>query len=269
MSSISSSLLKVFYYLLLILIIPVLTVFSLTFINRNTKALLCSLFGNKAQVYFGGLGVIVHETSHLLLAILFGHQIRGFKPLKFPSADDSDLTLGYVSHSWNDKSLYQSIGNLFIGTAPIWGCTLALIFLTRVFVPKIFNAISYVTRQAFYGDQTVSQLVHLLVASFLPSSFSFTSLLGVLIWIALSVNITVGGFDLSNADLKGAGHAFVLTYLICAAILFILVYCGFSMLLQFWLIRFCIWFILVMLMSFFWSILANLVLRAIALFGGL
>jgi hypothetical protein len=65
---------------------------------------------------FGWLGISIHELGHAFFALLFGHTITEMK-LFTPSA--SDGTLGYVKHSYNKNSVYQTIGNFFIGLGPI------------------------------------------------------------------------------------------------------------------------------------------------------
>eukprot|EP00457_Paulinella_chromatophora_P005417 gb/GEZN01005434.1/.p1 GENE.gb/GEZN01005434.1/~~gb/GEZN01005434.1/.p1 ORF type:complete len:460 (-),score=46.76 gb/GEZN01005434.1/:319-1698(-) len=63
-------------------------------------------------------GTIVHESSHAVFAVLFSHEVEDFRC--FLWADEKG-TLGYVKHSWDDRSLYQRVGNIFIGTGPAIG----------------------------------------------------------------------------------------------------------------------------------------------------
>ena len=82
------------------------------------------LFGADFYTYLTAPGVMVHEVGHAFFCVLFGHRIvsmRLFRPGR-------DGTLGYVEHSWNRRNLYQSVGNFFIGTGPIWFGS-ALIYL--------------------------------------------------------------------------------------------------------------------------------------------
>ena len=67
-------------------------------------------------------GTPIHEISHAVACILFGHKITSIKLLDLSFNSD---TLGYVKHSWNSRSVYQSIGCFFIAIAPlISACTL-------------------------------------------------------------------------------------------------------------------------------------------------
>ena len=73
-------------------------------------------FGSKGIWLSGWLGVSVHELSHALLCLVFRHKITKislFKPGKDPNA-------GFVMHTFNQKSLYQTLGNFFISFAPVF-----------------------------------------------------------------------------------------------------------------------------------------------------
>lgn len=59
-------------------------------------------------------GIIIHELSHLVFAIIFGHKITSFKLFQLP---DQNGTRGYVNSSYND-SLYQKLGNCYVSIAP-------------------------------------------------------------------------------------------------------------------------------------------------------
>lgn len=66
--------------------------------------------------------------------------------LKLPHVDPlneeaSDLSLGYVNHVWNPNSYYQVVGNLFIGVAPVFGCTATSLGLMSLLAPKPYNAV--------------------------------------------------------------------------------------------------------------------------------
>lgn len=263
MQTISTLIVQTLFDLLSMVAIPMIAVFGLTFINRNTKKILATNYGLSSQVYFGGLGIIIHELSHLIFALVFRHHIDQAKLLVMPwnISKDSQPALGYVKHSWDDNNLYQSIGNLFIGTGPIWGCTAALILLTRVFATEFARSITQVANRLVsdspFSLQQFFQALRLL--DFGP--LNLTSLLLLFIWCALSINIAVGGFDLSSADFHGTIHAFLVTYLILAIILFTLMVLGLSSLVHQWISRGLAWFFLIMMMSFCWSLLANLGFR--------
>lgn len=59
-------------------------------------------------------GIIIHELSHLITALIFGHKITSFNLFHLP---DQDGGRGYVNHSYNN-SLYQKLGNCYIAIAP-------------------------------------------------------------------------------------------------------------------------------------------------------
>lgn len=56
-------------------LIPILLGGSLSLISRHNKQLIVNIWGVKAQLLLGGIGVIIHELSHSLVALLFGHHI--------------------------------------------------------------------------------------------------------------------------------------------------------------------------------------------------
>ena len=75
------------------------------------------LLGRRAFLAaFGWLGTAVHELSHALFCVLFGHKITELKLFDPGAAGGS---LGYVRHAYNPKNPYHQLGNLFIAIGPI------------------------------------------------------------------------------------------------------------------------------------------------------
>lgn len=60
-------------------------------------------------------GVWLHEASHSVMGLMFGHRIQKFNSL----IQDNNGQLGYVVHTYNARSLWALIGNLPIGLAPM------------------------------------------------------------------------------------------------------------------------------------------------------
>ena len=186
--------------LLIIIGLPGLFAWLLTQINRQTKANLVNHFGINSQVYCGFLGIIIHELSHLILALIFRHGIQSIRLLKLPhlhpnNASGDDLALGYVNHTWNRHSLYQVIGNLFIGVAPIFGCTAALLGLDWLLAPGLFQAILSVADTPEHPQWA---------ASFQALTSTAVSWWQLLVLLLLTITIVVGGFDLSPADYQNS-----------------------------------------------------------------
>ena len=86
----------------------------------------------------GFIGTPVHECSHALMCLIFRHKIIEVKFFKF---DSSDGVLGYVRHTYNRRSLYQRIGNLFIGVAPLVVGSLILAGLLYLLLPQLFSQV--------------------------------------------------------------------------------------------------------------------------------
>lgn len=180
-----------------LLVLPGAFIALLTGVNRNTKQYLANGFGINSELYLGFIGIFFHELSHLIVALLFGHHITQFRLLKRPhphqrtANGEKDLALGYVNHTWNQSSWYQSTGNLFIGIAPIFGCSLVLLGLTAWLLPDLFNGLVTVVSQPL--NLHWEGLREVVVGAHDP--WWHWLLMGL-----LAMNISVGGFDLSSAD---------------------------------------------------------------------
>lgn len=174
-----------------LVIIPLAFTGALSWLNRQTKKLLVTYYGPNSQVWLGGLGIMIHEASHLITALIFRHRIDAVKLLQFPSADQQ--TLGYVRHSWNQQSKYQQLGNFFIGLAPVVGCSLVLAGLGFWLVPNLMH-ILMAWGQNLSGGQ--------LAAS---PDLRIDNWWHIFVFVILATNISWGGFDLSPADLQNTG----------------------------------------------------------------
>ncbi len=175
---------------------PLIFIYLLSVINHNTKVTIATRINIKGQLWFGFLGVIIHEASHLLMALIFHHRINSFRLLK--QASYADPTLGYVNHQWDPASLYQKMGNLFIGIAPIFGCCGAILLSARLLLPNVYNWLMTLTQSPL---------------SSVPTDFPSFQWPSALIFLLLSANICIGGFDLSTADYRNSLQGMVTTVL--------------------------------------------------------
>jgi hypothetical protein len=101
-------------------------------LEASSQGRLSARFGWKSVLWTGWLGTPIHEFSHAVVCLLFRHRIERvalFEP------DPASGRLGYVRHSFDSKSLYQVVGNFFIGVAPFVGGALALYGLLWLFSP--------------------------------------------------------------------------------------------------------------------------------------
>ena len=104
--------------ILLIFALPLLlTALCMHYVSAAIRRkLLVSVGWNLYLFLFAWLGTSVHECGHALFCLLFRHRIT---EMKLFSPDRESGTLGYVAHQYDRGSLFQNIGNFFIGIGPI------------------------------------------------------------------------------------------------------------------------------------------------------
>jgi len=165
-------------------------------------------FGRKGILVTAWIGTPIHELGHLLMCYVFRHKIT---KLKLFSRKEKDGTLGYVNHSWNSKSLYQNIGNFFIGMGPIFSGTAALIIGMHLLLPDSFARVAdYLTLESSQPDQYILTKIFTLTAGLFQSIFSVENLLSLNFWIYFALAIAISShIALSKEDLKGAGRGFI------------------------------------------------------------
>lgn len=171
------------------------------------------LLGKKTYLLlFGWLGTSVHELGHALFCLLFGHKITGMRLFYF---DRTEGRLGYVSHSYNKKNIYQRIGNFFIGIGPIILAT-AVIFTAAYFLIGVQFFVPFGNIHLPSFDSQVFDSLQQFVLDFFrgileAGKFIFNS--GQFgrweFYLFLYIVFSVGsGTGLSKSDFKGALQGF-------------------------------------------------------------
>lgn len=199
------------------------------FIIAELNRAWCMMLGSKGMVAMritGVIGTPVHETGHAIFCVLFGHKIND---IKLYSMDTSTGILGYVSHSYNKRNVYQVIGNFFIGVGPIVFGSLVLMGLMKLLIPGTFsnvfdslNNIGDIKYDVFSAD-TYAEIGAMFINIF-TAIFSFSNFGNWLWWVFIVLGISISThMTLSKADVRGSIWGFViliLLYLIVDAIIY-------------------------------------------------
>jgi hypothetical protein len=144
----------------------------------------------------GFIGVPFHEISHLITALIFGHDITEislFRPVK----GRLDGNLGYVHYRYNPRSTYQVLGNFFVGVAPMIFGSGVMLAILLVCYPDCFNIqTSFVSELSNW--QNLEQSLDRFLGIFQPENF-FRMPMFWLIAFAIFVCPHLG---MSRADFK-------------------------------------------------------------------
>jgi hypothetical protein len=142
---------------------------------------------------------------------------------KLFSPKSKDGTLGDVNHSWNPKSLYQNIGNFFIGMGPIFSGTAALIIGMRLLLPNSVTRISgYLSLEPIQPDQYLLTKIFTLTAGLFESIFSVQNLLSLNFWIYFALAIAISShIALSKEDLKRASRGLITIFTLILLVNFV------------------------------------------------
>jgi len=105
----------------------------LSFVQEKTQRIYFRVIGWKGILWTAWIGTPIHEIGHLFFAKLFRHKITS---VSFFRPNRNTGQLGDVEHSYRKDSLYQNIGNFFIGIAPLISGSLVLIGLLYFLIPN-------------------------------------------------------------------------------------------------------------------------------------
>lgn len=182
-------------------------------------------FGSKALIITGFIGVPIHELSHAIFALLFRHKVSKLKLFQKP---DSNGVMGYVRHSYNQSSIYQQVGNFFIGIAPIVGGTIVIIALMALIIPEAYDEFLRLLMNNLTTTTISLASAEVLINSYLELMriiFSFDNFKNPYFYIFLFIAICISShISLSTADIKGASKGLVVIF----SILFVLNFLGLS-----------------------------------------
>ena len=204
----------------------------LYYISRSTRKAFSNSGHSKLDVFFTGwIGTPVHEIGHAVFCILFGHRITD---IKLYSPNSQDGTLGYVNHSFNSKSLFQRIGNFFIGTGPILFGSFVLYLLAKFCLPN-FRQISEIISKTDLTDSGIFELVKntgsmlktgisLLANVFSPENFGKPSF-----WLFIYLSFCISShMQLSPPDLRSMWSGTLTILLIFLLVNFLTMLIGFN-----------------------------------------
>ena len=173
---------------------------------------LLGMAGYRTLLCTGIIGTPVHELSHALMCLIFGHKITEIK-LYDPSGNGG--ALGYVAHSYHKKNIYHQIGNFFIGIAPIVVGSGVLLLLMLIFIPDIqanvVNDIkaSLVIFSGVADGNTISAYISLIWA-IVKDIFSFSYFGNARWWVFFVLAVMISShMELSPADIKGGARGFL------------------------------------------------------------
>jgi tryptophan-rich sensory protein len=189
--------------------------FILGYLESLTRTYWSRAFGRKGFLLTAWIGVPVHELGHAIMCLVFRHKIIA---TQFFPTDTSQGALGYVQHQYNQKSVYQRIGNFFIGIGPIISGITALILLMRYFVPdsySLFNTNLEKTVTSASINLDMIQNMFLSTFFLLKSLFTMNNLLTPSFWLFLFIAICISAhIALSKPDIKGSIDGVIVMFII-------------------------------------------------------
>lgn len=158
----------------------------------------------KALLVTGVIGTPIHELSHALMCLIFGHRITEIKLYQLNSKDG---TLGYVNHTYNPRNLYCQIGNFFIGIAPILGGSGVLLLLMFLLTPDMFASVAETFRAAtaFTSGAPDFGGYFALFGSVVRDIFAVENLKNALWWVFIVLAVMISShMELSAADIRSS-----------------------------------------------------------------
>ena len=184
--------------------VGIIFIFGLLFSFCRTT--FCKLLGNVGVFIInyvtGWIGTPIHELSHALFHVIFGHKIE---KIDLYSPNDGDDALGYVAYRYNEKSLYQKIGLFFSGIGPLLGGGAVIILLMMLLTPDVYNGVFNNLVTTVSTGNYIEGYFEMFLANIL-TIFNPENMGSVWYWIFIILSLMIAShMELSLPDIASAG----------------------------------------------------------------
>lgn len=204
--------------LLVFVLTPYLTARVVSWAGHISKKMLVEDLGPNSQLAVGGLGVAIHELGHAAFAFLFHHKVTHVQLLNFHYAATGNL--GSVEHSWNQKSIYQRLGNFFIGLAPFYTCSMAIFLLQKFLLGNSLEFTKYINQNSSLNLSEFGNVFNQITNSFI-TGLTNASWIFIIIYLILAVMIASTGYDLSREDFQTVNQG-ILSWIVVVIVVAVL-----------------------------------------------
>lgn len=180
--------------------------FILGVLEKRSQIYLTKTFGKRGILITAWIGTPIHEIGHWIQCVIWLHKIKSVKLLQ---TNDPNGVLGYVEHQFNPKSVYQRIGNFFIGIGPIISGIGTIVLAMYLLVPQSFAALhSQIQQNSAAGQKLDLQMLQtlgdsvLLMGKSLFTTDNFTQpsfWIFVILAICISSHIALSKPDIENS----------------------------------------------------------------------
>lgn len=202
------------FFILCFMLLPYWFLFIFSQIATNLSSEFQGMNNGKYIYYFLQFPIFIHEFSHLLTSILFGHHITGVKLFtinkknrvnyKNENGEIIGYVNGYVHGKYKNNSIYQCTGLFFIGIAPILGgistIVLTMMLTCHIRFEQIVDLIKNISVNDGLGLNPIKATNFII--TFCYNSFCNTEFFYKVIFILLVFFISLGCFSLSPEDVQ-------------------------------------------------------------------
>ena len=193
-----------------------------SFIEKRNGMYMYSTFGNKGILFTGIIGTTVHELGHLFMCLIFHHKISSFQLFNLKGYKYEE-TLGYVSHKYNNRNLYEKAGNFFIGIGPMISGTLFIMISFKLLLPNIYDNLNISRYLNELSSINIESMIFLLISlskNLLISLFNIKNFNSINFYIFIYLMFSVSShISLSKKDFKnsfvGIFSLFLIIFMIC------------------------------------------------------
>lgn len=193
--------------------------FILDFLQKQSVTYLYRTFTKKGYLVTAWIGTPIHEFGHVMMCWLFRHRIK--KVQWVPRRGDTHY-LGFVEHSYNQRSLYQRIGNFFIGIGPFISGVVSLMILMYCFVPESYRLFTAYLENEVRPERMSIEIVKSMFISLgvlFQSLFTIKNIVNPLFWLFLFLALSISThIALSKEDIKGARAGISSVFILLLAI---------------------------------------------------